>query len=191
MPPAQGHGAGLEELRDRVDALVPGGLRRHRPARVLGEHRDEGLHVAAVEGVDVALDDLAHAVVARARSVVCWLRSGRRCPSERRARPSALLAASTVVSSVSATSRRRTRARRAGCRTAALCRGQVLDGGDERDLDALAPLVAGVGRGEAVGEQRVGVGLDPDRLGQRWPLVGGVRGRPVVRRQHALRAAAR
>ncbi len=66
---------------------------------------------------------------------------------------------------------------------------QVLERGDERELDALAPLVAGLGRGEAVldAQDLVRVGLDPDRLDER--LAGpdvGIGGRAVVDRQHPL-----
>ena len=51
----------------------------------------------------------------------------------------------------------------------ALARRQVLHRGDEGELDRLALLVGGVGRGVAVLdlERLVGVGLDPDLLGDR------------------------
>jgi hypothetical protein len=66
----------------------------------------------------------------------------------------------------------------------------VLEGGDEGQLHALAPLVAGLGGGQPVlqAEALVGVGLQPDRLDQRLArTLVGVGGRPVVDRQHALR----
>jgi len=47
-----------------------------------------------------------------------------------------------------------------------LARRQVLQGGDERQLDRLLGVVAGLRPGRGVGypvEQHVGVGLDPDR----------------------------
>jgi hypothetical protein len=65
----------------------------------------------------------------------------------------------------------------------------VLERGDEGKLDALALLVAGLGRGIAVLEAQplVRVGLHPDRLDERHarPVVGIGR-RAVVDREHAL-----
>jgi hypothetical protein len=65
----------------------------------------------------------------------------------------------------------------------------VLERGDERELDALAELDAGVGAGEAVAQAEAGVGvrLDPDRLDERLARPGVRVGRgAVVDRQHAV-----
>jgi hypothetical protein len=64
----------------------------------------------------------------------------------------------------------------------------VLDGGDERELDALAPLVAGLGRRVALldPEALVGVRLDPDPLDE-GPVLRRLGRRAVVRREHPLR----
>ncbi len=64
---------------------------------------------------------------------------------------------------------------------------QVLQGGDERQLDGLLGVVAGFRPGRGVGqavEQHVGVGLDPDRVGH----AGGL-GR-LGHHRHLPRAAA-
>src|SRR5207248_5097570 len=71
----------------------------------------------------------------------------------------------------------------------ALARGQALQRRDERQLDALAALVASLGTGDAVLEpqQLVGVRLDPRRLDQRrLRAVVGIAGRAVVDREDAL-----
>ena len=75
--------------------------------------------------------------------------------------------------------------------TARCVRRQVLERGDERELHALALLVARLGRGEPVldAEQLVGVRLDPDRsISGCARAAVRVGSRPVVDRQHALRA---
>ena len=71
----------------------------------------------------------------------------------------------------------------------ALARRQVLERGDERELDALALLVASLGRGEAVleAEPLVRVRLDPDRLDERLGR-GRRAGRPPGRSRSAARA---
>ena len=79
--------------------------RRHREGGVLGQHRDDRLDVAALPGVDVALDDLAHAVVAERaqRRLLALLGQCAPRPSAR-ARCRALLTEAALVSSVSAAS---------------------------------------------------------------------------------------
>jgi hypothetical protein len=71
----------------------------------------------------------------------------------------------------------------------ALSGGQVLEGGDERELDGLALLVAGGGRRQ-VREDHVGERLDPnrldERLGNRSVWVGR---RAVVDWKDSLRSA--
>src|SRR4051794_15472021 len=68
----------------------------------------------------------------------------------------------------------------------------MLERCDERELDALALLVAGLRSGEPVVEAQllVGIGLDPGRL-DKWLTEWLVRitGRAVVDRQHAPRSA--
>ena len=67
----------------------------------------------------------------------------------------------------------------------------MLKRGDEGELDALALLVARVGRGESAfqPEGLVGVGLEPDQLDHRLPgALALARRRSVVDRQHPLRA---
>jgi hypothetical protein len=69
---------------------------------------------------------------------------------------------------------------------------QVLQRGDERQLDRFPLLVPGVRPGESVGnaEPSVGVGLDPGRLDQRRAEPGvRVRRRAVVDRQHPRRSS--
>ena len=53
---------GQERTRG-VESEIPRGARRHRDDRLLGEHRDDHIDVAALPGVDVGRDDLAHAGV--------------------------------------------------------------------------------------------------------------------------------
>jgi hypothetical protein len=127
------------------------------------------------------------------RSVACWLWSGQ-LVLERR--PRALQRA---------VDRRHRRVQRLGDllgREAedlaqdehrALGRRQVLERDDERELDALALLVARVGAGQAVGqpERLVRVRLDPHGLDQRLARADPrVRRRAVVDRQHPAWAGA-
>src|SRR5919199_3230977 len=48
-----------QEGADRLAPTEPGGPRRHRERAVRGEHLDDGVDVGALEGVDVAVDELA------------------------------------------------------------------------------------------------------------------------------------
>ena len=50
---------------DDIAATPPIRIRRHRECGVFGEHRGDGIHVAALPGVDVPVDNLAHALVAQ------------------------------------------------------------------------------------------------------------------------------
>ena len=71
----------------------------------------------------------------------------------------------------------------------ALVGGQVLERRHERQLDALAQLVARLGAGRAVleAEALVRIGIHPDRLGRRQSeSVVRVGGRAVVEREHPL-----
>ena len=104
-----------------------------------------------------------------ARRVACWLRSGSRSSTVLWARCSALETAAAEVSSASAISAGREAEHVAQDQHRALARGQVLERRDERELDALALLVARLGAGAAVRDPRhpVGQRLEPDRLRQR------------------------
>ncbi len=67
----------------------------------------------------------------------------------------------------------------------------MLQGGDERELDALALLVTGLWAGQPIleAELLVGIGLDPHRLDQGLArALVRVGRRAVVDRQNALRA---
>ena len=68
----------------------------------------------------------------------------------------------------------------------------MLERGDEGELHGLAELVASLGSGVTVldGESLVRVRLHPDGLGERLAgILGGVGGRTVVDRKHALGSA--
>ena len=122
--------------------------------------RDDGVGVAALPGVDVPLDELAH----RARRRACAAspagsRSGRSSSTALRARCSALLTEAT---------RRLQGVGHLGGREAQhlaqdqhrpLARRQPLQRRDERQLDALALLVAGLRRGVAVVQPELLVGV--------------------------------
>ena len=55
----------VKEGRDRVSPAVPGRLRWHRDRRVAGEHRDDGVDVGALPGIDEAVDELAQPLVSK------------------------------------------------------------------------------------------------------------------------------
>ena len=97
-----------------------------------------------------------------------------------------------MVSSVAAHSLAREAEHLAQDQRRALVRRQVLERGDERELDALALLVARLGRGVAVLERRAsrrgsGSTQTDSTSGSRGPVVR-VGGGAVVDRQHPLRA---
>jgi hypothetical protein len=182
-----------EEAGEVVRAAEPGGQRRHRPRRLLPEHRDDGGDVAALHGVHVALDHDPHLLVAE-RAQVRLLGALRQLGLHGRAG-----ALERAVDRGDGGLEhlgdlpRRVAEHLAQEQHGALGGGQVLDGGDEGELDALALLVARVGCRKAVAEPHrlVRVGLDPHRLGERQadPLRPAQR-RHRVQRQHALRRAA-
>ena len=150
-----------------LESAVPRGSRRHREDRILREHRDDRVDVAALPRVDVRLDDLAHTLVAERAQ--CLLLAVRR----------QLLVDALVGALQDTVDSRRRSLERLGdlCRREAehvaqnqhcpLARGQVLQRGHEREVDALALLVAPLRRGQAVSYGGVRIGLDPDRLNER------------------------
>ena len=158
---------------------------------VVGEHGDQRVDVAALPGGDEARRRSRAARRRRARAA--WPAGCARAAARRRvlwARCSALYDRG---------GRRLERVGRprgpekpehvAQDQHGALARRQVLQRGDERQLDALALLVARLGPGDAVAEAQalVGVGLDPHRFDERrrGPVVG-VGGGAVVDREHEL-----
>src|ERR671923_536900 len=139
-----------QEGADRLAPAEPGGPRRHRERAVGGEHLDDGVDVGALEGVDVAVDELAQVPIVQR-------------PQHRLL---AALGQALVDRPVSALQRAVDRwrarlehlgrlARRETEHVAqdehrALARRQMLERRDERELDALALLIAGVEAGQAV-----------------------------------------
>jgi hypothetical protein len=57
------HGTRCEEGGNHRSPGVPLALRRHRERRVLGQQRDEGVDVGALERPHVAVDELAQPLV--------------------------------------------------------------------------------------------------------------------------------
>ena len=171
-------------------AGVPGGQRRHRPGGVLGEQADDLVHVAARHRVHVVVDDGLEPLIAE------------RAQGRLLARLGQLLLDRLARALERAVHRLHGRLERIGHlargepehlaedQRGALVRGQVLERGGERELDALAPLVAGLGRGEPVleAELLVRVGLDPHGLRQRQAEpVGRLARRRLVERERPLR----
>ena len=158
----------------------------------MGEHRDDGVDVGAFPGVDEMGNELTQSPIAeclqgrllascresRVDGLVCALEGGvdrGGCHLERRRR---LLGREPEHVSQD--------------QHGALLCGDLLQGGDECELDAFALLVTGGGGGEFVlqFEPAVRVGLDPDGLDEwlrAWPVRVGCGA--VVDRQHALGAA--
>jgi len=91
-----------QEGADLVLAAVPHGQRRHRVARVVGEHRDDRVDVAACQASIQRVRMSLTAASPRSRSTVCWV--GAVEAIAWRARCSALLTAAVDVSSCPATS---------------------------------------------------------------------------------------
>jgi hypothetical protein len=183
----------LEEAPELLVPPEPRGQRRHRPGGVLGEQRHDLVHVALGHRGHVALDHVSDAVVAQ-RAERLLLALLRQLLVHRLPGP--------LQRAVHGGDARVERLRRLLRREAehlaqderrALVRGEVLERGDERQLHALAQLVAGLGRGVAVleAEPLIREGLHPGRLDRRHPdaLVVRVERGAVVEREHPLRAA--
>src|ERR687898_2481769 len=142
----------------RVTTLEPGSHRRHRERRVLGQHGDDRPDVAALPGLHVALHDLAYLLVAERSQggLLTLLRE----PLFHRL-PRALQGA--VRRRDGRVERLRSLLRREAEHVAedqhgALRGRQMLKRGDEGELDALALLVAGLGRRVPVLEAELPVG---------------------------------
>ena len=103
--------------------------------------RGERVDVAALPGVDIALDQSRSARSPSVRRFACWLRAGTRSSTAARARCRALLTEATWCPA-SARSLAREAEHLAQDQHGALVGRQVLQRGDEGQLDALALLVA-------------------------------------------------
>ena len=141
-----------EEGLDPVAAPVPGPHRRHREGRILGQHRDHHLDVAALPGIDVGLDQRPHPLVAeRAQGrllALLWQ------PRGDRLRAAAGRCSPTRSWSQRLRGPRAEKPNLAQDQDRALARGQVLKRGDEGELDRLALLIAGLGPGGAAATAR-------------------------------------
>ena len=180
-----------DEADDRVAALPPAGQRGHREGRVVGQHRDHGIHVAALPRTYVSPDGFADAVLAEGAQRGLLALGGSRSATALRARWRALFTEASLVSRASAASRAEKPEHLAQDERRPLVRRQVLEGGDEGELDALADLVAGLRRrvGLLRRELIVRIGLEPDGLAHgRTRALPRAGRRPVVRREDALRA---
>ncbi len=83
-PPARSQRAADQEGADLVLAAIPLGQRRHRVARIVGEHRDDRVDVADVPGVGPARGDV---IYGRVTEVAQHRLLGRRGRADRFARP--------------------------------------------------------------------------------------------------------
>src|SRR5215211_7594315 len=168
---AQGSAAQLcavaKEGGNRLVALVLERLGRHRDQRVVGQQRDDAVDVATLDGVGKAPDQLALAGGVRQRRAIAV--GGRKRPPERRPGPlqgilDRGLARIEDVCDLGGAEAEHVAQRERG----ALAGRQVLKGADERQLDRLPGLVAGLRPGGAVRDvlqEDVRVRLEPDRLG--------------------------
>src|SRR5215204_5411440 len=139
-----------------------------RERAVGGEHLDDGVDVGALEGVDVAVDDLAHALVVERTEHRLLAAVGK---------PFVDGLVGALQGAVDGGRRHLQRPGRLARREpehvaedehGALARRQVLERRDKGELDALALLVTRLRTGESVleAEPLVGIGLEPDRFDQ-------------------------
>ena len=172
--------AALEEAADLLERRRTSWSAAASTSGVLGEHRHHRRRRPRAPSRPCSARRPRAPSSPSARSVACWLRSGARSSTALRARCSALLTAASVVSSASRGLGGGEAEDLAQDQHRALGGGQVLERGDERQLDALALLVAELG---------VGVGLEPHRLLERraGPVAGIGRG-PKSTGSIALRA---
>ena len=156
-----------QEGGDGVAAPVLERLGRHREQGIVGEQRDHRVDVTVLDGVGEAADQLAFGGGVRPGRALAV--GGRETLAERRAGAlqGALgggLAGVEQVGDLGGAE-----AEHVGeHQRRALARREVLERGDERQLDRLPGLVARRRAGGAVRdvvEQHVGVWLEPDRLG--------------------------
>ena len=176
---------------DRLAAAEPGRLRRHREHGVVGQQRRERIDVVALPGVYVAVDDATQGgVVERPQRRLLVLLGQALVDGLVGALQGAVDRGGRCLEYLGGFARRETE-HVTEDQHRPLSRRQVLQRGDEGELDALAQLIARVGRGVPVPqpEPLVGDRLDPHRLDQRLARrVAGLGRWPVVDRQHPLRA---
>ena len=185
--------AGTRRSRSRPSYQL--GERRHRPGRVLGQHGHDRVDVAALHRVDVALarSPRSSRVAERAQRRLLALLG----------QPLVERLAGALQRAVDRGDRRVERLGDLACREAehvaqdqhrALARRELLERGDERQLDALALLVARLRRGEPSSSPRLASGYGSSQTdsssGGSVPSCGSA-GRPVVDGQHRASAAAR
>ena len=180
-----------EEGGNPIAPRVPGRHRRHRPRCVLDEQLEDGVDIGPLEGVHVAADERARPLVAE-------------CAKRRllalRGQPLVDRPARALQRAVHR--RDRQLEQRGGLgggepehlaqdQHRALARRQMLERRDERELEALPQLVAGLRSSGPVGhaELPIGIRLDPHRLGER-PAGSLARVRRWERRPAGARASA-
>ena len=177
----------LEEGGHRLVPPVPGGQRRHGHRPVRGQHRDDGVDVGALPGVDEALDDLAQALVVQRAEQRLLAALGK---------PLVHRLVGALQRAVDPGRRRLERlgdlARREAEHVAedehgALTRRQVLERRDEGELDALALLVPRLRAGEPFLEAERS---HPDRAAPRRSRPGARPGRRGGRRRGRSRSGA-
>ena len=186
--PALRQRPGRQEGSHGFAPLEPARSRRHREYGVVGEHGEDGVDVPVLPGLHVTVHEAPEALVPE--------RPQRRllAPLGQPLVHRPVCALENAVDGVGRRVERLTDLRGGEAEDVAkdqhrpLPRRQVLERRDKRQLDALALLVARVGRGKpAVGfVGRIGVRLQPGRFGERRR-----RGRREDRRPPRSRPAAR
>src|SRR5262249_22978428 len=157
-----------EERADGGAASIPARLRRHREGGVVGEHLGDRRHVSLIPCLEVALDEIAEAPVADGAQRRLLAACGE--PLVR----GLTGALQEAVDGGGGGAERRgdlgwcEPENVAEQEDRSLAARQVLEGGDEGQFDALAPLIAGLWRGGPVldPEGVVGVGRQPNWLPQ-------------------------
>ena len=179
--------SGLGEAGDRLTATPPDRPGWHREDCVLGQEGGDGIDVAPRPSIDVALDELAHPLVAEGAQRRLLALVGE-------SRVDGL--ASTLQGAVHRRNRGLQQLRHLPGREAEhlaqnqdrpLRRRQMLERSDEGKLEGLALLVASVGRRVTSVELLVRIRLDPNRLDERLTgFEGRAARRAVVDRKDAL-----
>jgi hypothetical protein len=146
-----------QEGADRRTAPVPARPRRHRDRGVVGKQGEDGVDVGLLPGLDEALGDLSDALVPERAERLLLAALGQ--PLVHRAVGALQDAVDGVGRGVEGLAHLAGREPEhvAQDEHGALARREVLERRDECELDALALLVARIGR--------LGVGLEPGDLG--------------------------